>query len=75
MTRVPGAARGGPPIGLRARAVPAEGTRPACDLQLPLTEPEQGNAVHGLLRWTSWQVTESDGRRAVLRTALWPQPG
>ncbi|MFK0259408.1 aldose 1-epimerase family protein [Streptomyces sp. NPDC090445] len=45
------------------------------DLQLPLTEPEHGNAIHGLLRWTSWQVTESDGRRAVLRTALWPQPG
>ncbi|MFD0267333.1 aldose epimerase [Streptomyces sp. NPDC127106] len=45
------------------------------DLQLPLTEPEQGNAIHGLLRWTSWQVTEADGRRAVFRATVWPRPG
>ncbi|MEU6064483.1 MULTISPECIES: aldose 1-epimerase family protein [Streptomyces] len=45
------------------------------DLQLPLSEPEHGNAIHGLLRWTSWQVTESDGHRAVLESTLWPQPG
>lgn len=36
------------------------------DLQLPLTEPTSGNAIHGLLRWTSWQVLEADDSRAVL---------
>ncbi|KUJ65575.1 hypothetical protein ACZ90_46560 [Streptomyces albus subsp. albus] len=45
------------------------------DLQLPLSEPEHGNAIHGLLRWTSWQVTESGGPRVALQTSLWPQPG
>lgn len=45
------------------------------DLRLPLSEPEHGNAIHGLLRWTSWQVAESYPDRAVLEVALWPQPG
>ncbi|MEU2602137.1 aldose 1-epimerase family protein [Streptomyces hirsutus] len=45
------------------------------DLRLPLTEPEGGNAIHGLLRWTSWQVVEASDDRAVLDVSLWPQPG
>jgi aldose 1-epimerase len=45
------------------------------DLQLPLTEPEHGNALHGLLRWTTWQVVESGAGHAVFETGLWPQPG
>ena len=45
------------------------------DLQLPLTEPEHGNAIHGLLRWTSWQVVDLADSRAVLEVTLWPQPG
>ncbi|MDV9186793.1 aldose 1-epimerase family protein [Streptomyces sp. SR27] len=45
------------------------------DLQMPLTEPESGNAIHGLLRWTSWQVVEASDSRAVLDVSLWPQPG
>ncbi|MFJ3922219.1 aldose 1-epimerase family protein [Streptomyces sp. NPDC090022] len=45
------------------------------DQQLPLTEPEHGNAIHGLLRWTSWQVVDADARRAALEATLWPQPG
>jgi aldose 1-epimerase len=45
------------------------------DLQLPLTEPESGNAIHGLLRWTSWQVVDVDDSRAALEVTLWPQPG
>ncbi|MFE7387045.1 aldose 1-epimerase family protein [Streptomyces sp. NPDC057582] len=45
------------------------------DHQLPLTEPENGNAIHGLLRWTSWRVVEAQDDRAVLDTPLWPQPG
>ncbi len=45
------------------------------DLQLALTEPEAHNAIHGLLRWTSWAVREVDRSRVVVGTTLWPQPG
>lgn len=45
------------------------------DLQLPLTEPESGNAIHGLLRWMSWQVLEREEHRVLLGATLWPQPG
>ncbi|MDI2125502.1 aldose 1-epimerase family protein [Yinghuangia seranimata] len=43
--------------------------------QLPLTEPAHGNAIHGLLRWTSWQVAARDPERAELTATVWPQPG
>ncbi|WP_405891761.1 aldose 1-epimerase family protein [Streptomyces sp. NBC_01527] len=45
------------------------------DQQLPLTEPENGNAIHGLLRWTSWRIVEVQDDRAVLDVSVWPQPG
>ncbi|MFE3581614.1 aldose 1-epimerase family protein [Streptomyces vinaceus] len=45
------------------------------ELQLPLNEVEHANAIHGLLRWTSWQPVEQTERRVVLATTLWPQPG
>ena len=28
------------------------------EYQLALTEPERGNAIHGLLRWRNWQAIE-----------------
>ncbi|MCD0484475.1 aldose 1-epimerase family protein [Streptacidiphilus sp. ASG 303] len=43
--------------------------------QLPLTEPARGNAIHGLLRWTSWQPLEHGEDRVVLGATVWPQPG
>ena len=43
--------------------------------QLPLTEPENGNAIHGLVRWTSWSVAERSGDRVVMEHVLRPQPG
>ncbi|AXI76580.1 aldose 1-epimerase family protein [Peterkaempfera bronchialis] len=45
------------------------------DRQLPLTEPRRGNAIHGLLRWTSWQPQQQEDDRVVLAATLWPQPG
>ncbi|MYS84010.1 aldose 1-epimerase family protein [Embleya scabrispora] len=45
------------------------------ELRLPLTEPEKGNAIHGLLRWMSWQVVEEQEDRVLLGVTLWPQPG
>jgi aldose 1-epimerase len=43
--------------------------------QLPLTEPEQRNAIHGLVRWLPWPVREHDASRVVLAHDLQPQPG
>ncbi|MEU8518844.1 aldose 1-epimerase family protein [Streptomyces sp. NBC_01216] len=45
------------------------------DQRLPLNEPAAGNAIHGLLRWVSWQVVEASEHQAVLEVPLWPQPG
>ncbi len=43
--------------------------------QLPLTEPDRGNAIHGLTRWSAWALLESRSDRAVLGHTLHPQPG
>src|SRR6476660_23296 len=43
--------------------------------QLALGEPEAGNAIHGLVRWAGWTVTEREPARAVLTYTLHPQPG
>lgn len=43
--------------------------------QLALDEPERGNAIHGLVRWTAWVVAEREPDRVVLRHSLHPQPG
>jgi aldose 1-epimerase len=44
-------------------------------LQLPLTEVERHNAIHGLVRWATWQVTAQESGGAVLEHLLHPQPG
>lgn len=43
--------------------------------QLPLNELERGNAIHGLVRWSSWAVAERAADRVVLAHVLRPQPG
>jgi len=43
--------------------------------QLPLTEAAAGNAIHGLVRWSSWPVAERTEERVVLERLLHPQPG
>ena len=43
--------------------------------RLPLTEPENGNAIHGLVRWAAWSVAEREPHRVVLEHVLRPQPG
>ena len=34
--------------------------------QLALSEPENGNAIHGLVRWTAWSVAERDAHRVTV---------
>lgn len=45
------------------------------DLQLPLTEPEKDNAIHGLLRWTLWNLLARTDDAVLIGTTLCPQPG
>lgn len=43
--------------------------------QLPLTEAELGNAIHGLVRWTPWRVLWQRPEEVALGLDLTPQPG
>jgi aldose 1-epimerase len=43
-------------------------------LQVALSEPEKGNAIHGLARWASWEVAARPAR-ARLAHVIWPQAG
>lgn len=45
------------------------------DLQLPLSKPEEGNAIHGLVRWAGWEVVDHQAERAALRHVVRAQPG
>jgi aldose 1-epimerase len=45
------------------------------DLQLSLTEPEQHNAIHGLVRWLPWHVLDHQESVLSLGCASYPQPG
>lgn len=45
------------------------------DLQLPLTEPEKRNAIHGLVRWDAWRVGERSDREVVMEHDLLAQDG
>jgi aldose 1-epimerase len=43
--------------------------------QLALTEPEAGNAIHGLARWANWHPVSHAEDRLVVEYRLHPQPG
>ncbi|HTW21529.1 MAG TPA: aldose 1-epimerase family protein [Mycobacteriales bacterium] len=45
------------------------------DRQLALTEPEQHNAIHGLVRWSVWRVDRHDEASATVVCTSYPQPG
>ena len=45
------------------------------DYQLDLSEPANGNAIHGLTRWAGWQAAVSDGAQVLLRHQLLGRPG
>jgi aldose 1-epimerase len=45
------------------------------EYQVALTEPKEGNAIHGLVRWASWSVLERDETRVAMGYLLHPQPG
>jgi aldose 1-epimerase len=43
--------------------------------ELPLSEAEASNAIHGLVRWATWSVRADGPGRAVAAHVLHPQPG
>jgi aldose 1-epimerase len=43
--------------------------------QLPLTEPERQDAIHGLARWANWTLAEQAAESVVMEYLLHPQPG
>jgi aldose 1-epimerase len=43
--------------------------------QLPLTEPEKHNAIHGLVRWENWKLVERKPDQVTLAYVLHPIPG
>jgi len=43
--------------------------------QLALTEPDRGNAIHGLLRWRSWRAGAREPHRVVMSCAINPMTG
>ena len=45
------------------------------ELQLPLTEPERGTAIHGLLRWVAWEVASEADDHVALAARIYPQTG
>ena len=47
----------------------------AVALQLPIDEPADGSAIHGLVRWRAWNAVEREQHRVVVEYALHPEPG
>jgi aldose 1-epimerase len=43
--------------------------------QVPLTEPDKRNALHGFARWLTWSVEEHRPAHAVLALDMYPRPG
>ncbi|GGH42056.1 aldose 1-epimerase family protein [Microbacterium album] len=54
--------------------VPPGGQGDPADQQLDLTEPSRGNAIHGLLRNTGYDI-DASGDRATLSATVYPQHG
>jgi aldose 1-epimerase len=45
------------------------------DHQTPLSEPERGNAIHGLVRWANWELEQRAPDSVVATYVLHPQIG
>jgi aldose 1-epimerase len=43
--------------------------------QLPINDPAEQDAIHGLVRWAAWRVGEREPHRVVMQHVIHPQPG
>lgn len=57
------------------RVVDGRYTFAGAEHQLALTEPNRGNALHGLLLWTAFEVCRLDEQGVVLGATVEPQAG
>ncbi|MDQ2845022.1 MAG: aldose 1-epimerase family protein [Actinomycetota bacterium] len=46
-----------------------------CNYQVPLTEPDKHNAIHGFLRWRNWTCRHHSTDRATMGIVLHPMMG
>ncbi|HTW15988.1 MAG TPA: aldose 1-epimerase family protein [Nocardioides sp.] len=45
------------------------------EVRCPLNEPDRGDAIHGIVRWSDWSVLDHTGADVTLACAVRPQPG
>jgi len=45
------------------------------DYQVAITEPDKGTAIHGFLRWRSWDAVRQEPNRVTMGTRLHPLTG
>lgn len=45
------------------------------DYQLPLSEPERHNAIHGLVRWSGWELVQHTEDTVTQQATVFPQQG
>jgi aldose 1-epimerase len=69
------AAHGAPLIPWPNRLADGRYSFAGAEHQLALDEPEQGNAIHGLLRWRAWTALEHEPDRVRLGARLLAMPG
>ena len=43
--------------------------------QLPLDDPAEQAAIHGLVRWAAWRVAEREPERVIMDHVIHPRPG
>lgn len=70
-----GGARGAPLIPWPNRIDGGAYTFDDVEYQVPLTEPDQHNAIHGFLRWRNWTCAQHSADGVVMRTVLHPRSG
>lgn len=68
-------AHGAPLIPWPNRLADGRYTFDGIEYQVALTEPKKNNAIHGFLRWRSWQPIEHTADRIVMTTRLHPLDG
>ncbi len=68
-------AHGAPLIPWPNRLADGKYTFNGTEQQVPLSEPEKHNAIHGFLRWRPWRAVEHSADRIVMATRLYPLKG
>ena len=63
-------AHGAPLVPWPNRIADGRYTWDGADQQVPLSEPEKNNAIHGFLRWRSWSPTDRSPTHVVMATTM-----